>query len=85
MATKKAEQSFDFEKNLQQLNELVDTMEKGDLSLEESLKQFESGMQLSKQCQEALSQAEQKVKILVDKAGKPQLDDFSAGENEIAD
>lgn len=59
--------AFNFEKSLEQLNTLVDTMEQGDLPLEKSLQYFEDGVKLIKQCQKALSDAEQKVTILTDK------------------
>lgn len=53
-----------FEDALSELEALVDTLEKGDLSLEDSLKSFERGVTLTRSCQEALSQAEQKVHML---------------------
>ncbi|WP_298610254.1 exodeoxyribonuclease VII small subunit [uncultured Thiothrix sp.] len=54
----------DFEKSLQELESLVQKMESGELSLEESLQEFERGVQLTRQCQEALTAAEQRVKLL---------------------
>ena len=54
----------DFEQSLQELEALVLRMESGDLSLEDSLKEFERGVQLTRLCQEALVAAEQRVKIL---------------------
>lgn len=54
----------DFEQSLQELEALVLKMENGDLSLEESLKEFERGVQLTRQCQEALTAAEQRVKLI---------------------
>lgn len=59
--------AFDFEKSLSELNNIVDTMEKGDLSLEASLEQFEKGIKLTRDCQKALKSAEQKVQLLVDR------------------
>ena len=53
-----------FEDALSELESLVDTMEKGDLSLEDSLKSFERGVELTRTCQEALKDAEQKVRML---------------------
>ena len=58
------ETEIDFEKALAELEQLVETMEKGDLTLEESLKQFERGVTLTRACQKALANAEQKVQIL---------------------
>ena len=73
----KAKRPVQFEKALEQLESLVEKMEAGDLSLEESLKAFEKGVGLSRDCQAALSEAEQRVKTLVDlKDGDPELVDF---------
>jgi exodeoxyribonuclease VII small subunit len=66
--TKKAK-TFNFEDSLGTLEGLVESMEQGDLSLEESLKAFEQGIRLTRECQQALEQAEQKVALLV-KAGE---------------
>lgn len=71
----------DFETALKELETLVDTMEKGDLSLEDSLSHFERGVQLSRTCQQALKDAEQKVDILMKKSGQ---DDITAFDNEDA-
>jgi exodeoxyribonuclease VII small subunit len=67
---------FDFERSMREIETLVEKMEAGDLSLEESLKQFERGVQLTHACQKALSEAEQKVQILLGKEGKPRLELF---------
>lgn len=56
---------MDFEKKLNRLEEIVSKMESGEMSLDESLKSFEEGVNLSRECQKQLSEAEQKVKILV--------------------
>ena len=63
---------MDFEKKLNRLEEIVQKMEKGDLSLEESLKFFEEGVKLSRDCHGQLTQAELQVKKLVsvDENGK---------------
>lgn len=53
-----------FEESLEELETLVERMEKGDLSLEHSLQQFERGIELTRSCQKALQEAEQKVQIL---------------------
>ena len=76
MAKKAGE--FDFEKALSELESLVEKMEKGDLGLEESLKHFERGIALTRACQKALSNAEQKVQILMENAGRKELDGFGA-------
>lgn len=53
-----------FEDALSELESLVDTLEKGELSLADSLKTFERGVELTRSCQEALKDAEQKVRSL---------------------
>lgn len=55
-----------FEKALEELEALVEKMEEGDLSLEESLKSFERGVKLSRECQSALQAAEQTVQKLIE-------------------
>ena len=57
--------SLNLEKSLDTLESLVEQMESGDLSLEESLKAFEEGVKLTRECQQALKAAEQKVRILM--------------------
>ena len=59
----------DFERSLSELENIVEQLEQGDLSLDDSLKQFERGVQLTRVCQGALKQAEQKVEILLRKTG----------------
>ena len=59
MTRKKSAETIDLEIALQQLQELVERMEKGQLPLEDSLKSFEEGIQLVRQCQEVLQKAEQ--------------------------
>ncbi len=68
---------FDFEKSLLELEQLVEQMESGDMSLEDSIKQFERGIALTRSCQKALSAAEQKVQILLKKADQQELTSFS--------
>jgi exodeoxyribonuclease VII small subunit len=73
---------MDFEKKLGRLEELVAKMEAGDLSLEDSLKSFEEGVKLSRECNSQLAAAEQKVKLLlsVDPAGNAVTEDFQIKE-----
>jgi exodeoxyribonuclease VII small subunit len=68
----------DFETAMRDLEELVERLEQGDLPLEESLAAFERGVLLTRTCQAALKDAEQKVEILLKKAGEPVIEDFSA-------
>jgi exodeoxyribonuclease VII small subunit len=65
-----AKKTPNFEKALSDLETLVEDMEQGNLSLEESLKRFEKGIALSTECQLALQNAELKIKELVEKNGK---------------
>jgi len=65
-----------FEEALTELEQLVETMEDGELSLEESLKQFEKGIALASSCQQSLQKAEQKVEQLIEKNGELLSKDF---------
>lgn len=69
MAKAGSKKTIDFEEALDQLEELVEEMETGDLTLEESLKAFEQGIKLTRDCQSALTQAEQKVQMLIEENG----------------
>lgn len=69
--------SFDFEAALENLEELVEAMEEGDLSLEESLQAFEKGVKLTRECQTALDKAEQKVHLLVAGGEEPASEEFA--------
>tara|TARA_E500000331_G_scaffold297252_1_gene296462 strand:- start:142 stop:486 length:345 start_codon:yes stop_codon:yes gene_type:complete len=62
--------SYPFEKSLARLEELVAQMESSELSLEASLKTFEEGIKLTRECQQALKDAEQKVALLMEKNGE---------------
>ena len=69
----------DFEAALSELEQIVQRLEQGELSLEESLRQFERGVELTRGCQKALRQAEQKIRILAKKQdGEIVEQDFSA-------
>src|SRR5690606_2708178 len=61
---------FTFETALAELEQLVQRMESGELSLEESLQSFEQGVKLTRQCQQALSSAEQRVQLLLQQNGQ---------------
>jgi exodeoxyribonuclease VII small subunit len=69
---------MDFEKKLSRLEQIVDKMEKGELPLDESLKLFEEGVKISRECQSQISDAEMKVKLLLglDETGLPVTKDF---------
>lgn len=80
MKLKLKEVQMDFEKKLNRLEEIVQKMEKGDLSLDESLKLFEEGVKLSRDCHGQLTNAEAQVKKLVsvDATGKATTEDFKS-------
>lgn len=66
MAAEKSTASIaDFEKSLDELEKLVNDLERGELSLEQSLTAFERGVKLTRECQQALKTAEQRVDQLV--------------------
>ena len=66
-----------FEDSLAELEQVVEQLEQGDISLEESLKSFERGVKLTRTCQKALQEAEQKVQILLDKNEQQTLEPFT--------
>ena len=75
-STQAADKSPDFEKSLAELEQIVARMEAGELSLDESLQQFERGVVLARACQQALQVAEQKVELLLKKSGN--TEEFAA-------
>jgi exodeoxyribonuclease VII small subunit len=84
MSSGKAEENapkpVDFEVAMRDLEEIVERLEHGDLPLEESLAAFERAVLLSRSCQTALKEAEQRVEILLKKAGGAQIDEFDPDE-----
>ena len=64
-----AKKEFDLEKSLAELEALVEELESGDLPLDKAMKKFEDGIKLTRGCQAALKDAEQKVEILLKSAG----------------
>ncbi len=70
-----AKQSF--ETALKKLEEVVSRLEAGDLPLDQSLKLFEQGINLVRQCSQRLDEVEQKVQILISDADGERLEDFS--------
>jgi exodeoxyribonuclease VII small subunit len=65
-----------FEQALAELETLVETMEQGELSLEDSLKSFERGVLLTRTCQQALKEAEQKIQILTENSPDAEPEPF---------
>jgi exodeoxyribonuclease VII small subunit len=87
---KMAEEKIKFEKALERLEEIVGTLEGGDMELEKSLKMFEEGIKMARICQTHLSQAEKKIEKLVkDNKGElttePMEEAPSSGEGESDD
>ncbi|MCG9664470.1 exodeoxyribonuclease VII small subunit [Vibrio mediterranei] len=76
MATKKPE-NMSFEATVDELDMLVEQLENGDLALDDALKKFERGIALARAGQHKLTEAEQKVSILLAKDDDAELDDFS--------
>lgn len=74
-------EGFAFEQSLAELEQLVQQMESGDMSLEQSLKAFEKGVKLTRECQKALTEAEQKVQILLEENGQLKTGTFSQSES----
>ncbi len=70
-----------FEASLSELEKIVRKLEDGDLSLEESLKLFEDGVKLSRECQERLNKAERRIEILLkDEDGNPTLQEIKSAD-----
>ncbi|MGD8429314.1 MAG: exodeoxyribonuclease VII small subunit [Ectothiorhodospiraceae bacterium] len=84
MAEDDTDKPFDFEESLKELESLVTRMERGELSLEESLRSFERGVSLTRACQKALRDAEQKVEILLDTEGDPEAAAFDTDDGNDA-
>ncbi len=76
MSEKQPLESMSFEQALLELENIVGQMEQGDIPLEQALENFERGVQLARHSQGKLSQAEQKVKILMSQQADAELQDF---------
>ncbi|MBS0365295.1 MAG: exodeoxyribonuclease VII small subunit [Proteobacteria bacterium] len=75
----------DFEQSLAELESLVERLERGDLPLDEALRNFERGVSLTRQCQAALQAAQQRVEILMNRDGSEQAVPFEAAAGESDD
>jgi exodeoxyribonuclease VII small subunit len=71
----------DFEQALAELESLVERLERGDLPLDEALRTFERGVELTRHCQASLKAAQQKVEILLKRSGEATAEPFSVPEN----
>ena len=67
-----------FEESMKKLEEIVIELESGNLNLDESVKKFEEGMKVAKQCNSILEDAENKITILLEKDGELKEEDFDA-------
>ena len=65
-----------FEEQIEDLEQIVNELEKGDLNLEDSVSKFEQGIKLSKQCNKTLEEAEKKITILVNQDGEVKEENF---------
>ena len=72
----------DFERSLSELESLVERLERGDLPLEDALKTFERGVELTRHCQSSLKAAQQKVEILLKRNGQPGIEAFGVPEDD---
>ncbi|WP_444928527.1 exodeoxyribonuclease VII small subunit [Microbulbifer sp. SSSA002] len=79
MAAKK--KTATFEESLEALEQLVERLEGGDLPLEEALADFEKGVKLTRECQQKLAKAEQKVKLLIEENGNIRELPFETDDN----
>ncbi len=76
-----AKKTVNLEKALTDLEDIVEELESGDLPLEKAMKKFEEGIKLTRNCQAALKEAEQKVEILLRSAGGEDLEEFEVDED----
>lgn len=65
-----------FEENIKELEEIITELEKGELNLDDSMKKFEHGIELSKNCTEILENAEKKITILLKEGNDLKEQDF---------
>ena len=72
------EKENNFEDSMKNLEQIATELENGNLSLDESVKKFEEGMKLAKQCNDILEQAEKKITILLEKNGELEVQNFEA-------
>ncbi len=77
-----AKKSINLEKALTDLEGIVEELESGDLPLEKAMKKFEEGIKLTRNCQAALKEAEQKVEILLQSAGGDELEAFEVDDED---
>ena len=74
------EKTNSFEENMQNLENIVQELEKGELNLEDSIKKFEEGIEISKKCNSKLEDAEKRITILINQDNEIKEENFTAGE-----
>lgn len=74
------EKNKSFEEQINELEKIVSELEKGDLSLDDSVKKFEEGIKISKECNEILEKAERKINILINQDGEMKEEKFDTEE-----
>lgn len=79
---KASKEKLNLEQALAELNALVEKMEHGELNLEDALKDFERGVILTRHCQKLLTDAEQKVQILMQQEGEMALQNYQVEQND---
>lgn len=67
---------INFETSMEQLEKIVQDLEKGDLNLDDSIKKFEEGMKISKECNKILEDAEKKITVLINDNGNIEEEEF---------
>ena len=72
---------INFEENMEKLEKIVTDLEKGELNLDDSVKKFEEGIKLSKECNKILEEAEKKITILLEENGETKEEIFNTDEN----
>lgn len=72
-----SEKKVDFEKSMEELEEIVAKLEKGELNLDESVEEFEKGMKISKECNKILENAEKRITMLLQKEGNIEEENVS--------
>lgn len=75
-------EKISFEENMENLEKIVTELEKGNLNLDDSVKKFEEGIKISKECNKMLEEAEKKITILLEENGETKEENFQKQENE---
>lgn len=75
-------EKISFEENMENLEKIVTELEKGNLNLDDSVKKFEEGIKISKECNKMLEEAEKKITILLEENGETKEENFQKQEND---